>query len=382
MDYLSQDIFSQETSWTVLQSLASVHAPSQTVAYTRARVLEQLFDVCGAERMQFDRNYRQTGNAVAFLGERTDAPQILLLAHADELSYLLAPDQFGAHPPVTWPLEAFGSDRALDTHEATALRWLPDQCQLTCVAEGEIRRVGNDDEIRTPVFVARSGSLLRGDRVVYHRPLKLGSDGLVHGAGLDNTVGLAACVLAATALSRSYMPVSVAFAFTDEEEGPSVDNVGFSRGARRLFRRLDPPIVCLNIDGHDSSFASPIGTGAVFAESSSHCRGAVTPPHLYAIMKQVAEQVVSDEIHLIENVSYVSRSDDVSAFEASPNVVLLGYPISDPHFNRAVPSVALSDLVNLARAIVSVVRFLSESVQYGCAQAQPLGTARFSTNGH
>jgi hypothetical protein len=368
-----ENILSETTLWSVLRAVADTHAPSQTVADTRAPVLAHLFKLLGAERLTFERNYMNSGAAVAFVGDSTPAPQILVLAHADELSYLSA-DQSAVETSGRYPLEAFGSDRAVDAHAAIALRWNREQQRLSCVArgeirrtpvdvvKGEIRRTAGDVERPLPVFVPTSGSMELGDRCVYHHPLTLDDRGLLRGS-LDNAAGVSACVLAATALSRMRTPVSVAFAFPDEEEGPAIDNIGFSRGARRLLRKLEPTVACVNVDGHDLSPGSHLGGGAVFALRSSHFRGAVTPPRLWSDMKEVAARLAGDGVRLVANGGYVSRSDDVAAAEALANVILLGYPISDPHFNHAAPSAAISDLTHLARAMVSAIGFLASSIE-------------------
>src|SRR5690348_8148541 len=96
---------SRQATWRVLEQVSNCHAPSQLVEYTRAAVLQRLiYELGAANRIRFDSNFRDTGNAVLFLGETARPPDILVLAHADELSYLLAPDGGSETALDGWPL--------------------------------------------------------------------------------------------------------------------------------------------------------------------------------------------------------------------------------------------------------------------------------------
>ncbi len=52
------------------------------------------------------------------------------------------------------------------------------------------------------------------------------------------------------------------------------------------------------------------------------------------------------------NNAYSSRSDDVSVMMRTPNVLLLGYPGFNRHFDRGLPRAHLDDVTNLAKAVV------------------------------
>ena len=52
------------------------------------------------------------------------------------------------------------------------------------------------------------------------------------------------------------------------------------------------------------------------------------------------------------NNAYSSRSDDVSVMIKTPNVLLLGYPGFNRHFDRGLPRAHLDDVTNLAKAVV------------------------------
>ena len=234
-------------------------------------------------------------------------------------------------------------------HAAIGLRYEPSANKLQQIAEGVIKNVNHGDDV-VPHFFAIKGSVQPGDRIVYHHPLKIEGD--IARGSLDNSAGATACLLAALALCQVAPAVPVAFVFTDEEEGPPASNSTFGRGARRLSGMFDSPDLCVVVDGHDVSQQCSIGDGAVFAEKASPSKGGgIVPPHVYATFRLLAHDMVARGVDVTENLGHVSRSDDVACIEVTPNILLLGYPVSDPHFNQAVPAVSLSDILNLSKAI-------------------------------
>jgi hypothetical protein len=52
------------------------------------------------------------------------------------------------------------------------------------------------------------------------------------------------------------------------------------------------------------------------------------------------------------NNAYSSRSDDVSVMLKTPNILLLGFPGFNRHFDRGEPRAHLDDVVDLAKAVV------------------------------
>ncbi len=96
-----------------------------------------------------------------------------------------------------------------------------------------------------------------------------------------------------------------------------------------------------------------LGRGAVLSEFSSLARGAVTPPHLYALAAECIEalQGIGVKVQISDN-SYTSRSDDISVMLKTPNILLLGFPGFNRHFDLGEPSANIYDLVNLAKAMV------------------------------
>jgi len=98
-----------------------------------------------------------------------------------------------------------------------------------------------------------------------------------------------------------------------------------------------------------------LGRGAVLSEFSSLARGAVTPPHLYALARYWSDRVGGLGVKIQEsNNAYTSRSDDVSVLLKTPNILLLGYPGFNRHFDLADPRASLFDVVDLAKALVYV----------------------------
>jgi putative aminopeptidase FrvX len=335
-------LFQPEVVWRILKVIAEMHAPSQTVSYTRAAEIKCLLQEFGKGDHEFDLNYAKTGNALLSLGRQ--APKILFFAHADEFSYLVG----YRCDDGSWTLVPYCSHRAEVDNDAIALRYQPSVGRLEHVARGTIRQVNHGNE-SNPHFFPTWGSVQPGDRLVCHHPLSREGD-IIQGS-IDNAAGVAACLLAALALCQIAPRMQVAFAFTDEEEGPPVSNSTFARGARRLVQRLDPPDLCVNVDGHDISQWCSMGEGAVFAEKAALCKGGVVPPHLYARFKELADDMVARGVRITENPGYVSRSDDVACVEITPNILLLGYPVKNPHFNQAVPSASLGDILNLSKAV-------------------------------
>ena len=136
------------------------------------------------------------------------------------------------------------------------------------------------------------------------------------------------------------------------------------RGSTRILNLLPVPELVVVSDvqqtGGDSPPNTPgggdgakLGKGAVLSEFSSLTRGAVTPPHLYALAVEFVAALQKFGVNVqISNNSYTSRSDDVSVMLKTPNVLLLGFPGFNRHFDLGEPTANIYDLVNLAKAIV------------------------------
>jgi hypothetical protein len=314
-------------------------------------VLEQLWAEDGLTSgpgFSFDPDLMGTGNAVLTLG-REAVPPLWLVAHLDTISYLVLPEAGGRHPLV--PHCAHLTDTG--EREAHALRYDLASGRMKVCAEGRLVSEAGD-----PFFVAEGGERLGpGDRVVPFAPFTVDEGGLVTGH-LDNAGGVAALAVAASVLARA--GISARLIFPDEEEGAlAAGNQSMSRGMARLASRLDPPDLAVVADTHravpaDDGAATPgsLGAGAVMAEFSSLARGSVTPPPLYAAARAFMAGLAGAGVRVGQPLGgYTSRGDDASLMLRTPRILLLGYPGTDRHFDRALPTAHLADIVDLAKAL-------------------------------
>lgn len=354
-DRLSEEI-TLDRAYRALSALESVPAPSQTARWTRAPAVEQFMREAGLldqPNIAWHGDFEGTGNAVLLLGDTSTRKRVWLLAHLDQISYLVNPGENGHYPlmPLCYHMQRDGSRPALAL--AHDLR----RGELAVRARGAIEVAG--DAI---AFIAEDGVPLGpGTRVVYESHLAWDRQtNALHGY-LDDSVACAAMLLAAGVL-RCY-PVEVLFGFTDEEEGPPSDATqSFGRGGRRLIDRLPPSDLVIASDVHEAEptnhgpgpRALRPGDGAVFAECSSNGRGAVTPPHLYALQQHLALALQASGTRLRENWGgYVARGEDINAMAVTPNVALLGILCSNRHYAGDEPAANLADVLDLARAFVA-----------------------------
>ncbi len=279
-----------------------------------------------------------------------------VLAHLDEVSYLL---EGRSDVPGRWWVTPYCYHLAEAAAPARVVRFGGDG-SWSVVATGEV--VADGDRY---VFVTDPGvELAPADRVALASDVDRAGTGRLTGS-LDNAAGVVAALLAAAVLSRLGVPFSVAL--TDEEEGPSgAASQTISRGAARLLRQLDsaPLTVAVDIHGAPDHDADEVAGhhrpwGASLAEFSSHGRGSVAPPQLYAGVTELfagldgPARPEGQEVRVRANLGgYVPRSDDVVAMLHDNRVVVLGYPGVNRHFDRGLPAVHVEDLVHLARALV------------------------------
>jgi putative aminopeptidase FrvX len=345
-----------ERAYRVLAALESVAAPSQTVRWTRAPAMTRLMredGLLGGPGVAWHEDYEGSGNAVLLLGRASARKRVWLLAHLDQISYLVNPGENGRYPlmPLCYHMQQDGRRRAL------ALAHDLHQGGLVGRARGAIEAAG--DEIA--FVVAEGGPLGPGMRVVYDSRLTWDRETNALRGYLDDSVACAAMLLAAAVLQ--HYPVEVLFGFTDEEEGPPGDATqSFGRGGRRLIGRVPPPDLVIASDVHEAEPSrhdrGPLGLrpgdGAVFAERSSNGRGAVTPPHLYAVQQHLAVALRSCGTRLRENWGgYVARGEDINAMAITPNVALLGVLCSNRHYAQDQPAANLADVLDLARSMVA-----------------------------
>jgi hypothetical protein len=184
----------------------------------------------------------------------------------------------------------------------------------------------------------------------------------------DNAGGVAALAVAAPVLAE--IGADALLAMPDEEEGPAASgNQTISRGSARLIGAAPAPRLAVVVDMQQTAAegnsgpdgAGTPGEGAVLSEFSSRARGAVMPPPLYAAARAFTRQLdgLGATVRETSNL-YTSRSDDVSVMLRSAEIVLLGFPGGDRHFDEALPSAHLDDLVSLARALVFVSALATE----------------------
>jgi putative aminopeptidase FrvX len=187
---------------------------------------------------------------------------------------------------------------------------------------------------------------------------------------LDDIGAAVALVLAAGFLAD--YDIELMLGLTDEEEGISgSSNQTICRGGARLLRYFDQPELVIASDVHeavtmiegDGPIALKPGDGACFVEKDSRGRGAVTPPHLYELERQLADELATEGIHLRENIGgYVSRTEGVNAILRTPNVAIVGFLGRNRHFEKEVTTANIQDLVNLARAVVCLVLLTRTSI--------------------
>jgi len=345
-----------------LKALADTPAPSTTASFIRTPILRSLLDedgVLGYPNVEFHANFRGTGNAVVLTGSEPYGSGIWYLAHLDTLSYLIQ-----SRKEDVYPLIPFGYHLAEDgAREAEVLRFDPERRRYQTAAHGTILT-----RSARPFFKPESTDtppLAPGDRVIYTASLRHNPSSHEITGHLDNAGAVAALAVAARVLADANVPAVIAF--PDEEEGPEGSgNFIIGRGGVRLLEHFSTPRLVVVGDvqqaGGDSHLADTrggaenttrLGRGAVLAEFSSLGRGAVTPPHLYVFAKQLLVQLRAYSVDIQEsNNAYTSRSDDVSAVLKTPNVLLLGFPGFNRHFDRGLPQGNLMDLVNLSKAFV------------------------------
>ena len=343
-------LFSDVNVFNILETIANTKAPSQTVRFTRAPVIEDIVRSFQGNNLRFDSDYKRTGNSLLWNGK--EEPQILFIAHADQISYLVESEV----DHNLWRLLPFCKHLSEIEVPAVSLRYsLEDNCLIKRASGNLFSRM--EGERLTPYFSLQNGDLQTGDRIVYETPLVC-KEGIAHG-NIDNAAGVTACLIAALALNEAFPFSGIGFVFTDEEEGPAENPLYFARGARRLFRKIRTPEFCGVVDGHGGHTAG-LGKGAFYTEKTGKGVATVTPPDLYAKIKNLAEEIRSERVLIFEDLGPVSRGDDIACLEVTSQVLSIGYPSENRHFDHALPSVSISDLLHLAKAIFWIGAYLNQ----------------------
>ena len=342
-----------------LIALADTPAPSTAASALRGPVLRDLLQADGVRfgtQMSLDFNFGNTGSMVITTGSPEQFRRLWYFAHLDTISYLVQPLERDRYPlvPFCYHLTRDG------TRSARAYRYELTSNDYSVCSEGELI-----SEAGLPYFrpLGANVALRPGDRIVPVASSRLNSDG--HFVGhIDNAGGVAALAVAAPVLVQA--GIGAMLGFPDEEEGPvGFGNQMIGRGGSRIIGSLAPPDLAIVVDVQQAGGASHatanngprnttgLGRGAVLSEFSSLARGAVTPPHLYELARFWSARLGELGVKIQEsNNAYTSRSDDVSILLKTPNILLLGFPGYDRHFDNAEPSANLFDIVDLSKAVV------------------------------
>lgn len=336
-----------------LRAIADTPAPSTAASALRSPVLRQLLDLDGAlgDRLTFDANYSNTGSTVILTGKASASKPLWYFAHLDTISYLVRPAVGERYPlvPFCYHLTEEGQRRAL------CYRFDLGSARYVAVADGVL-----ESEAGIPYFRPTDPDvgIESGDRVVPVAPCSPDDDGNWTGH-FDNAGGVAALAVAAPVLAGAGFDAMLAF--PDEEEGPTgAGNQIIGRGGSRVIDRLAPPDLAVIVDMQQSGDGGTrqdnsvrLGQGAVLSEFSSLGRGAVTPPHLLALARRLVRLIGERDVRVQEpQSSYTSRSDDVSVMLKTPNILLLGFPGLDRHFDAGLPKANVDDIVSLSKAVV------------------------------
>jgi hypothetical protein len=333
-----------------LSALVDTPAPSTAAGAMRVPVLNRLLAADGAfdtRRLRLDPDFGGVGSPVIFTGGAGVEKPFWAFAHLDTISYLVQPEQGGRTPLVPYCVHLMRDGEC----SANAYRYDLESNRYCVVAEGKIESSDGSPYFRP------------GNPGVQLRPGDLGQGGLFTGL-MDNAGGVAALAVAAPVLAEA--GVEALLAFPDEEEGPvGAGNQTMCRGSSRIVGLLPPPKLAIVADvqqgGGDPDAdtrggvenSTRLGGGAVLAEFSSLARGAVTPFGLYGLARHMADVIAGFDVRVQEsNNAYSSRSDDVSVMLKTPNVLLLGYPGFNRHFDRGLPRAHLDDVMNLAKTVV------------------------------
>lgn len=337
----------------LLTIVADTPAPSGASSLTRGRGVQTWFahQEMSEQGAQLHLDFQRTGCDVLTSG----VGGLRMLAHLDEVSYLV---DGSATNPGMWPISPYCYHLAQAPAPARVVRFDADGT-WSAADHGEVLVVNERHFFRCAPDI----ELAPGDRVCLASELVCEqSTGLVTGS-LDNAVGVTAALLAATVLATMGVPFTLVL--TDEEEGPSgASSQTISRGASRYFERTpqeDAPLtVAIDIHGVPASDVDEVRGhsvpwGASLAEFSSHGRGSVAPPQLYAAARDLLckGNPITDAVR--PNVGgYVPRSDDVVAMTRTNRVLILGYPGINRHFDHGLPAANIHDLMHLARALVAL----------------------------
>jgi hypothetical protein len=301
-------------------------------------------------------DFERTGSTAILTGSLDHHKPLWYFAHLDTVSYLLQPETGGRYPlvPFCYHLISDGVRRARAYGYDLAAN------QYSVVTEGDLISEQGHPYFRADSPDTRLGA---GDRIVFVTPYRETDPNQNFIGHMDNAGGVAALAVAAPVLAGA--GVEALIAFPDEEEGPpGTGSQVMGRGGSRIVNLMPTPDLAIIADvqqaggGPDADTragvenSTRLGAGAVLAEFSSLARGAVTPPHLYALARRFAEVIAGAGVRVQEsNNAYTSRSDDVGVLLKTPNILLLGFPGFNRHFDKGEPRANLNDVVHLSKSL-------------------------------
>src|SRR5215469_3275972 len=338
-------------------SISSVAAPSTAASVLRGPILRELLRETkdlGNNKLYFYLNFQDTGNTVILTGSKDIRKKIWYFAHLDTISYLVQPRQRLRYPLLPFCHHMIQKGK----RPAVVYRFVPGNSRYEIIALGTL-----ESEDAHPFFRPKSGDpcLGPGDRIVFSSEYEEDAETGDFSAHIDNAGGVSALLAAAPVLAAA--GIEALIAFPDEEEGPpGAGNQVIGRGSARIVNLLPVPGLVIVSDVQQVGAEGPrrihgngprLGHGAVLSEFSSLARGAVTPPHLYALAIEFTDTLQAMGVKVQKSMNaYTSRSDDISAMLKTPNVLLLGFPGLNRHFDLGRPKANIHDLVNLAKAMV------------------------------
>ncbi|RUT28361.1 hypothetical protein EMQ25_17415 [Arsenicitalea aurantiaca] len=342
---------------TLLKEISERPAPSSAASAFRGPVLRDLLKRTAPdiEGLELTLDLAGTGSAAILTGTGRTKP-LWYLAHLDTISYLVHPEAGGRYPLVPYCYHLMEDGR----RPGSAWRFDFAKADHVMAARGEIVSEAGNAFFVPADPATRLGA---GDRVVFDIDYEEQPDGTCFGH-VDNAGGVAALMAAAPVLAG--LGIDALLAFPDEEEGPAGSgSQTIGRGGSRIAHALEKPELAIVVDVQQGggeadadSRGGPentvrLGSGAVLCEFSSLGRGSVTPPHLYALLREFAAMANGEGVKVqISNNAYTSRSDDISVMLHTPNVALLGFAGFNRHCDRGLPRANIHDITDLAKSLV------------------------------
>ncbi|MFN8377539.1 MAG: hypothetical protein U0452_02610 [Anaerolineae bacterium] len=271
-----------------------------------------------------------TGNLGLSLGVDKPVADVIVFAHMDRPSFKVRDAAAGDIYPVC-------ANRFPDgTYHAAMKAMHFEDGKLVVGARGILTssRASGKDSL---TFTAGEGELRWYDILTVDAEPEF-RDGMIHGTGLDNCLGVVSALGAAVALKQHEDVLKargqrLLFVFTDHEEGNP--EAFFGHGAARMAYATPPPVLgIIDSDAHGAYPSSPpvIGGGASHGSVSAWGRGSFVPPNYLRLALDRAEQLEAVRPGVMQfNTGYMSRSDDLPAFRWTKVLGMIGAPMTGAH---------------------------------------------------